>query len=94
MLFIIFYEKEISTTAAATLTISGAATAFIDELRLYPVSSQMTTYTYDRLNGITTINDPTGLITYYDYNNAGQLKWIRDKNGSIVKALEYHYKIK
>ena len=90
----IFYEKEISTTAAATLTISGAATAFIDELRLYPVSSQMTTYTYDRLNGITTINDPTGLITYYDYNNAGQLKWIRDKNGSIVKALEYHYKIK
>ena len=90
----ILYEKEVTASAASTLTLSGTSTAFIDELRLYPASSQITTYTYDRLNGITSINDPTGVITYYDYNNAGQLKWLRDKNGSIVRALEYHFKMK
>ena len=90
----ILYEREITTGAAATLTLSGASTAFVDELRLYPTLSQITTYTYDRLNGITSVNDPTGVITYYEYDNSGQLKWLKDKNGSIVKALEYHYKMK
>jgi YD repeat-containing protein len=90
----VLYEKELTASAATTLTLSGTTTAFIDELRLYPASAQITTYTYDRLAGITSVNDPAGSITYYDYDSSGRMKWLRDKNGSVVKAFEYHYKTK
>lgn len=90
----ILYEKEVTISATTTLTLSGTSTAFIDELRLYPVSAQMTTYTYDRLNGITSVNDPANSITYYEYDTAGRLKWLKDNDNNIVKSLEYRYKIK
>jgi YD repeat-containing protein len=86
----ILYEKEINTTTVITLTLSGAG--FIDELRVYPATAQMTTYTYDRLNGITSLTDPGSVTVYYEYDAAGRLRWIRDHQKNIVKALEYHYK--
>jgi hypothetical protein len=86
----ILYEKEVNVTSTTTLTLSG--TTFIDELRVYPASAQMTTYTYDRLNGITSLTDASNAILYYEYDTVGRLKWIKDHNNNIVKALEYHYK--
>ncbi|HEY5744732.1 MAG TPA: hypothetical protein VIU12_01540 [Chryseolinea sp.] len=88
----IYYEKEITLTATTTITISGASTAFIDELRLYPKTALMTTYTYELPYGLSTVTDPSGAVVYYDYDTYGRLKWIRDVNGSIVKAVDYHYK--
>jgi YD repeat-containing protein len=86
----ILYEKEINTTTVITLTLSG--TTFIDELRVYPAAAQMTTYTYDRLNGITSLTDANNATVYYEYDAAGRLKWIKDHQKNIVKTLEYHYK--
>jgi YD repeat-containing protein len=88
----ILYEKEVQVTTAVTLQFSGSASAFIDELRIYPVNAQMTTYTYDPVNGITSITDPNNFCVYYEYDAFGRLKWIKDKDGSIVKAQDYHYK--
>lgn len=88
----ILYEKEVKMTATTTLTISGSATAFIDELRVYPASAQMTTYTYDRINGITSATDPKNATTYYEYDNAGRLKWIKDNLNNVVRTYDYHYK--
>ena len=90
----ILYEKEITVSATTTLTLSGASTAFLDEIRLYPAAAQMTTYTYDRLYGITSVTDPANFITYYEYDPAGRLKWSKNHDGNIVKAIEYRYKIK
>jgi YD repeat-containing protein len=90
----ILYEKEITVTAVTTLTLSGSSTAYIDELRLFPATAQMTTYTYDRLYGVTSVNDSNNIIQFYEYDSLGRLKWIKDKDGNVVKAFEYRYKAK
>lgn len=88
----IFYEKEVTVTTATTLTLSGSATAFIDELRVYPTTAQVKTYTYDVVNGMTSMTDPTNLITYFEYDAFGRLRLGKDQYGNIVKTYDYHYK--
>lgn len=63
----------------------------IDELRLYPIDAQMTTYTYDPLIALTSQCDINNKITYYEYDRFGRLKLIRDHDKNIVKAFEYRY---
>lgn len=86
----ILYEYKVTTASTVTLTLSG--TAYLDELRLYPMNAQITTYTYDVINGVTSVNDPNNFVTYYDYDLFGRLKWVKDYKGNIVKAMDYHYK--
>lgn len=88
----IFYEKEINVTSTVTFQMSGSSTALIDELRIYPVNARMTTYTYDPVNGMTSVTDPNNFTAYYQYDDFGRLKHIKDKDGNIVKSQEYHYK--
>jgi YD repeat-containing protein len=86
----IFYESKVTTTSTVTLTLSGSAS--IDELRLYPMNAQITTFTYDPIIGLTSSTDPNGITTYYDYDAFSRLKSIRDYKGNLVKLNEYHYK--
>lgn len=88
----IFHEKEVTLSATTTLTLSGTATAFVDELRVYPVTAQVTTYTYDVANGIRSVTDPNSLITTFEYDTFGRLRLQRDHLGNIVKTYDYHYK--
>jgi YD repeat-containing protein len=71
------------------VTVSGAGS--IDELRLYPATAQMTTYTYSPLIGMTTVCDIDNKITYYSYDGFGRLKWIKDQDGNIIKTMQYHF---
>ncbi|WP_146151262.1 hypothetical protein [Chitinophaga niastensis] len=71
------------------LTIAG--TALIDELRLYPSSAQMTTYTYAPLVGINSQCDAQNKIVYYSYDPLGRLKTITDQDGKIIKQYDYQY---
>lgn len=50
----------------------------------------VTTYTYEPLIGITRITDPTGHSIYYDYDDDGKLRYIRDDKGKILKSYDYH----
>lgn len=88
----ILYEKEVTMSVTTTLTLSGNTTAFIDELRVYPVNAQVTTYTYDVANGIRSVTDPNNLITTYEYDTFGRLRLQRDPAGNVVKTYDYHYK--
>jgi len=76
-------------TGQSTATVSG--TGSIDELRLYPVTAQMTTYTYDPLAGMTSQTDAGNRITYYEYDGLGRLKRIRDQDYNILKSFDYQY---
>ncbi|MEJ1239600.1 hypothetical protein WBG78_15795 [Chryseolinea sp. T2] len=87
----ILYEKEVTTSAATTLTISGA-TGLIDELRVYPVVATVKTFTYDPISGTRFVNDATNTITSYEYDGFGRLRAAKDQKGDIVKSLDYHYK--
>jgi len=55
-------------------------------------NSLVTTYSYSPLMGITSMTDPKGKITYYEYDSFGRLRIIRDKDGNIIKQTSYHYK--
>jgi YD repeat-containing protein len=90
----ILYEKQVTMAATTTLTLSGTSTAFIDELRVYPTAAQMTTYTYDRLFGVTSVTDPANFTTYYEYDSFGRLKFVKDKDGNIQTVSQYNYKFK
>lgn len=50
----------------------------------------VTTYTYKPLVGITSMTDPSGHSTYYEYDNDGKLTTIRDDKGKTLKSYDYH----
>ena len=83
----IYNEFQVNGTTAVTIGGSG----LIDELRLYPVNAQMSTYTYIPLVGIASKCDIKNDITYYNYDNVGRLSFIQDQNRNIVKQMNYHY---
>jgi YD repeat-containing protein len=83
-----YFEHKISP-GSASVTVSGNVN--IDDLRLYPSTAQMTTYTYAPLVGMTSKCDAAGHITYYDYDSYGRLQQIRDQDGNILKTFKYGY---
>jgi len=64
----------------------------IDEVRLYPKGSQMTTYTFDPLVGMTSSTDSNNFTTYHEYDEFNRLKLVKDANQDVVKMYEYNYK--
>jgi hypothetical protein len=84
-----YYEYELAATTSS-LSISGNAN--IDELRLYPQMARMRTVTYDPLIGKTTESDENNRITYYEYDNMGRLRFIKDENRNILRMYEYNFK--
>lgn len=87
-----FYKKEVKATTVnndCILNFSG----LIDEVRLHPNVAQMTTYTYNPLIGMTSETDPNGNTIYYEYDDLGRLKLVKDKKQDIVKSFKYNYTI-
>ncbi len=54
-------------------------------------NAMVTGYTYDPLIGMTSQTDPNGITTYYEYDDFGRLKHIKDSEGDIVKNYAYNY---
>ncbi|HEY6902434.1 MAG TPA: hypothetical protein VI233_17375, partial [Puia sp.] len=68
-------------------------TTHADDIRLYPSTAQMTTYTYNPLVGMTSQTDAAGRTTYYEYDGLARLKRIRDQDYNILKTYDYQYAI-
>uniref|UniRef100_UPI000552AF22 RHS repeat domain-containing protein n=1 Tax=Aquimarina pacifica TaxID=1296415 RepID=UPI000552AF22 len=66
----------------------------LQELRedAYFDDSQITTYTYDPLLGVTSITDPRGKTVYYEYDDFQRLKTVKDTEGNLLSTNEYNYK--
>jgi YD repeat-containing protein len=62
------------------------------KLRTTLSNALITTYTYAPLIGMTSQTDPNGVTTYYEYDDFGRLKCIKDDTGKILKTYSYHYK--
>jgi len=81
--------NNIATDAAQQTTWKNFNTALRSNATL--ANTQVTTYTYSPLIGMTSQTDPNGLTTYYDYDGFGRLKNVRDKDQNILKNNQYHY---
>jgi YD repeat-containing protein len=65
--------------------------SFLSILRTGITGAQVTTYTYAPPVGMTSSTDAKGLTTYYEYDAFQRLMNIKDKDGNIVKHMDYHY---
>jgi len=81
--------NEVKITGATSLTITGSGT--VDEVRLYPSTAQMTSYTYDPLLRLIAECSANSTVSYYDYDSLNRLVDIRDQYGNVIKAFEYNY---
>jgi hypothetical protein len=63
----------------------------LDDIRIYPSDAQMTTYTYHLSYGVTSVTDPSNKTVYYEYDDIGRLKLLRDQNKNIIKVYDYNY---
>lgn len=77
---------EVTFTSTTSISLSGSG--YIDELRLYPVDAQMTTYTYQPLIGVTSQCSPDNKIQYYDYDGLGRLQDVKNEDGNIIILLK------
>lgn len=53
--------------------------------------AQITTYTYSPRFGMTSMTDPAGRTTYYEYDLFGRLHLVRDNDSKVVKKMEYKW---
>jgi hypothetical protein len=52
----------------------------------------ISTYTYNPLVGVTSITDPKGLASYYEYDAVGRLKFVKDMDLNVLQKYCYNYK--
>jgi len=53
--------------------------------------SLITSYAYDLSGNLTSQTDAKGLTTYYEYDSFQRLMNIKNKDGNIIKHIDYHY---
>ncbi|KDN55706.1 RHS repeat domain-containing protein [Flavobacterium seoulense] len=70
----------------------GVLRSALADLRDFLSDAMVTTYTYDPLIGITSMTDPKGYTIYYEYDSFNRLKQVKNQDGKILSANNYHYK--
>lgn len=93
----VYLEKDFEvpqdvTSISIRVDAKTLGSVWFDDLRLHPSESQMTTYTYAPMVGITSETDPAGRTIFYEYDLFKRLMTIKDKDGYILKHFEYNYK--
>ncbi|MEJ8802069.1 RHS repeat domain-containing protein [Pontibacter sp. H249] len=76
---------------AASTELSQLQLEALGGLRDQLPGAMVTLYTYDPLVGVTSLTDPNGRTTYYEYDELGRLKAVKDHEGNLLKAHEYRY---
>ncbi|WP_218124157.1 hypothetical protein [Chitinophaga filiformis] len=83
------YFEHIIPAGATTVTVQGSV--IIDDVRLYPSSVLMSTFTYQPLYGITAMCDQNNQFVYYQYDDFGRLKVVKDVDGRVLKQYDYQF---
>lgn len=85
------FQFRLNSVTNVSLALSGV---LLDELRLQPFMSQMTTFTHEPLVGATSKTDTNNVTTYFNYDEFSRLKSVLDNNRHIVKNYKYHYLVR
>lgn len=78
----------------STSSSETAKVAELNKIRNHPSMSgaMVTTYTYDPLVGVTSITDPKGQTTSYEYDPFNRLEFIKDDTNDLLEEYQYHYR--
>ena len=59
---------------------------------LLPTNTQMSSYTYNPLVGVTSVTNSRREIIYYYYDAFNRLEFVKDQNGHVLSKNKYYYK--
>ncbi|WP_108840583.1 PKD domain-containing protein [Aquimarina sp. Aq78] len=62
-----------------------------NNLRTALPNAMVSTYTYDPLVGVTSMTDPEGYTTYYQYDDMSRLQYTLDHEQYVAQQLRYNY---
>ncbi|MFD0963244.1 hypothetical protein [Pseudofulvibacter geojedonensis] len=79
-------------TTVNALENHNQSTTYFNGLRSSLPKAMVSTYTYKPLVGITSMIDPRGYLTMYEYDEFNRLKYVKDADGNILSQNEYRYK--
>ena len=87
------YDVAKTYVTASVLNNPSSETALRDHLNLLRgiPNSQVFTYTYKPLVGISSETDPRSKTIYYEYDDLNRLLLIRDHDSNILKKVEYKF---
>jgi hypothetical protein len=85
------YVEHLLPPGSTQVTLSSAAGANIDELRLFPQDALMTTFTYIPEVGMTSQCTPANQFSFFQYDGFSRLINVLDMGGNIVKNFKYNY---
>lgn len=83
-----YFEHSLPLGSTA-VTVQG--NVIIDDLRLSPSAAAMNTFTYQPLFGVIATCDQNGQFIYYQYDDFGRLKVVKDRDGRILKQYDYQF---
>lgn len=69
----------------------AALRAELNKIRTQLSGVMVTTYTYDPVYGITSVTDPNGRTSYYQYDGMGRLSMVIDDDGNVLKRFCYNF---
>ncbi|MFY0253960.1 hypothetical protein ACDQ55_08410 [Chitinophaga sp. 30R24] len=81
------YKK--SNITANQITMSGIG--LVDQLIVAPAQSILEGNTYNKVNQLINQVDQRGTNAFFEYDDYGRLKIVRDMYGNIIKQYEYKY---
>lgn len=64
----------------------------LNALRASLTNGFISTYTYNPAVGVTSITDPKGIASYYEYDDLGRLRFVKDKDLNVLEKYCYGYK--
>ncbi|WP_123864486.1 hypothetical protein [Chitinophaga barathri] len=85
----VYYEHELAA-GSSSVCLTGNNIA-VDELRLYPENSAMSTQAFEPFVGVVSQCTPDNRITHFRYDPLGRLQFQLDADRSIIKVYEYNY---
>ncbi|WP_264537501.1 DUF5977 domain-containing protein [Flavobacterium sp. N1736] len=81
-----YSQYELTVSGSSTVTVAGLN---IDEVRLYPTGSLMSTYTFKPFVGMISENSANNNIKYYEYDLWNRLSITKDRDKNILNKNEY-----
>jgi len=84
------YKATFKPISDGILNFYSSSSIKVDEIRLFPLGATMTNSLFAPLLGVTSTTDPSGRITYFEYDKLCRLYLSRNQEGQILYKKDFH----